>query len=263
MKINANLYVLLGIIYFSFFESYHLKAQNNNEIVSQTTDSKLPDFTVYTDGQEKKIAFFLYLRPIVQKENELLLAERADIKQRFIDEKAWDKAIRSKDSLYLVNLAAKYRVNGNRLNEEIFYRNLYKKVDIIPVELALTQAAIESAWGTSFFAIKANNLFGQWCFTPGCGIVPRKRKKGATHEVAKYSTVKMSVRSYMKNLNSHPAYKKLRESRHASRLKSENPNAIEMAIGLEHYSGIGMKYVKEIRKMIIKNRPLMGLENSL
>ena len=35
-------------------------------------------------------------------------------------------------------------------------------MDIIPVSLAIAQAAIESGWGTSRFALEGNALFGQW-----------------------------------------------------------------------------------------------------
>ncbi|WP_352256125.1 glucosaminidase domain-containing protein, partial [Pseudoalteromonas sp. 19-MNA-CIBAN-0066] len=42
-----------------------------------------------------------------------------------------------------------------------------RRVDIIPKELALMQAANESAWGTSRFARIGLNFFGQWCYTKG------------------------------------------------------------------------------------------------
>ena len=41
------------------------------------------------------------------------------------------------------------------------------------------QAANESAWGTSRFARIGLNFFGQWCYSKGCGMVPKRRNTGA------------------------------------------------------------------------------------
>ena len=35
-------------------------------------------------------------------------------------------------------------------------------MDMIPVSIALAQAAKESGWGTSRFALEGNAIFGQW-----------------------------------------------------------------------------------------------------
>ena len=36
------------------------------------------------------------------------------------------------------------------------------RMDMIPVSIALAQAAKESGWGTSRFALEGNAIFGQW-----------------------------------------------------------------------------------------------------
>ena len=45
-------------------------------------------------------------------------------------------------------------------------------MDEIPVSLAIAQAAKETGWGTSRFALEGNALFGQWTFS-GEGIKPK------------------------------------------------------------------------------------------
>ena len=65
---------------------------------------------------------------------------------------------------------------------------------------------MESAWGTSRFAREGNNLFGQWCYKTGCGIVPKRRGEGQVHEVASFESVDAAVASYLRNINSHRAY---------------------------------------------------------
>jgi Bax protein len=142
---------------------------------------------------------------------------------------------------------------------EVFFRKMLIHVDKIPASLALIQAAKESGWGTSYFAREGNNLFGHWCFEKGCGIIPRRRPEGATYEVRTFDDVADSVRAYIRNLNSHPAYREVRMQRYRMRLAGKQPDAHLMAGGLEHYSGIGMKYVETVREMIEGNEKFMGI----
>lgn len=214
---------------------------------------QLPDFSVYEDSKEKKKAFFDFLQPIVEYENDKVMAERDFILEKYQQVKSSD-TLTNEDKSRLLGLSLKYRIKADLKFDEGFFRPFLIKVDKIPVELALIQAANESAWGTSYFARKGNNLFGQWCFSPGCGIVPRRRSEGSTHEVAKFETVNEAVATYIRNLNSHPAYKPLRVNRYDARLNNEKPSGHDMAIGLQKYSAKGMEYVEIIRAMIDKNK---------
>ena len=49
---------------------------------------------------------------------------------------------------------------------------LKRRMDIVPVSLALAQAAKETGWGTSRFAQQGNALFGQWTWS-GEGLKPK------------------------------------------------------------------------------------------
>lgn len=215
--------------------------------------SKLPDFAKFTDVKQKKKAFFDFIRPMVKEENQILRNEHLRIKELSVDLSAGEELSISNQE-WLEEMAAYYRVTPFDENEEESLQMLLKKVDIIPESLFLAQAANESAWGTSRFARNANNIFGQWCFTEGCGIVPSKRKADETHEVEKFETVNDAVRSYMHHLNSHPFYEKLRDSRLSARKNNTPPSGYAMAIGLEKYSARGLEYVKEVRSMIRYNK---------
>lgn len=213
---------------------------------------KIPDFTQYKVVQEKKKAFFDFIRPMVIEENEILRNEYKHIQDLSKDILAGEK-ISSTQQVWLEAMAEYYRVAPFDVNEKGL-QALLKKVDIIPESLFLAQAANESAWGTSRFARTANNIFGQWCFTEGCGIVPKLRKAGETYEVQKFKSVNDAVRTYMHHLNSHPFYEKLRESRLTARKTNMDPSGYDMAIGLEKYSARGLAYVKEVRSMIRYNK---------
>ena len=126
------------------------------------------------------------------------------------------------------------------------------RVDTVPASLVLAQAANESAWGTSRFARRANNFFGVWCFTPGCGITPNRRDAGKTHEVRRYKSVQASVNHYIRMINTNNAYRELREIR--AELRDENRvNGLGLADGLLRYSERGPAYVRELKQMIRYN----------
>jgi len=221
--------------------------------------SDLPDFGRIKNVKKKKRQFFAYMKIPIDAENERVLAERKFVVYM---QTKFNKSIElsEDETAKLQEMIVRYRVENANINKSKCYKDLLMHVDIIPAELALVQAALESAWGTSYFARKANNIFGQWCFTPGCGIVPKRRPEGETHEVAEFESVSLSVRYYLQFLNSHPLFSKLRKARYKSRKNGEPPNALSMAGGLGAYSARGNEYVNELRSMIASNKPFMGLD---
>lgn len=233
--------------------------QGLNDTKRDPVVSDLPDFGRIKNVNKKKRQFFAYMKKPIDAENERLLVERkfvVDMQTKFNNNIEFTEDETAK----LQEMVVRYRVKNTHLNNSKCYNDLLLHVDIIPAELALVQAALESAWGTSYFARKANNIFGQWCFTPGCGIVPKRRPKGETHEVAVFDSVSLSVRFYMQFLNSHPLFSKLRKARSKNRKNNEAPDPISMAGGLGAYSARGSDYISELRSMIVSNKPYMGLE---
>jgi len=207
----------------------------------------LPNFDLYQDVTEKKAAFFSYLYSRTVLVNSRILLERQHL-----------QALQAKESLddadrdWLAAQAERLRVDEDNGSDEMF-RLLLRRLDTVPPSLVLAQAANESAWGTSRFARQGNNLFGQWCFSRGCGLVPLNRPEGASHEVASFRSAYHSVRAYVQNLNRHPGYKALRDLRAAIREKGEHPTGVQLAAGLGSYSERGEEYIREIRSMIRYN----------
>jgi Bax protein len=134
---------------------------------------------------------------------------------------------------------------------------MLSRVNVLPKALVLTQAANESAWGTSRFATKANNYFGHWCYTKGCGLVPRQRNEGSSHEVATFSSSQESVHRYFMNLNRNRAYADLRAIRAKLAAQGDNllttASATELTNGLLKYSERGSDYVTDLQAMIRHN----------
>jgi len=209
-----------------------------------------PNFSQYEAGKARKNAFFSYLLPIIQQQNTEIRIKRKQLLkwQKYPSELGWwDKRSLSKIAEY-------YRLINFDYRNEKHWRQLLIRVNSVPASLALAQAANESAWGTSRFAVNGSNYFGQWCFEKGCGIVPTKRSDGKAHEVAAFDSPKASVVSYLHNLNSHPAYAELRELRLELVNNNKKVTGIALVNGLLNYSERGEQYIKELSNMIRFNK---------
>lgn len=201
---------------------------------------------------ERQQAFLEQLAPIVERENARLTRLRGEVRQMLLAAGRGD--LPDDAASRLRQLAGKYRVKGKVMSDAAARQDLLERIDTIPPELALAQAANESAWGTSRFAREGNNLFGIWTYDKDKGIVPRNRPQGATHLVRRFDSFEESVRYYLYTLNSHPAYQDLREARAAARERGGVPSGEVLAGGLTRYSAKGELYVKLIRDLIKRVR---------
>jgi len=222
---------------------------------SESAKIPIPDFSQYENTTDKKKAFFSYLKPAVETQNNHILMQREFIhglRAKHIS----GEMITEKQMQELDWLAEEYRVDRvDNLNT--IFEQLLTRVDIIPVALVLVQTANESAWGTSRFALKGYNFFGLWCFRKGCGFVPKRRNDGAAHEVAKFNNLSRAMYTYMRNLNRHDAYTEMRSIRKQLRNKMQPISAVALSEGLTKYSERGDDYVIELKQMIRVNRELM------
>lgn len=219
---------------------------------------ELPDFSQYSQAADKKQAFFGFLAPVVAAENALIEQQRQGLQALHTKWLFKANSLNREQRSWLEYLAKRYRVDFD-LQEGAaeMFELLLRRVDVVPETLVLVQAANESAWGTSRFATEAFNLFGEWCFSEGCGIVPNLRGDEARHEVERFSTINASVRSYLMNLNTHPAYVELRTLRAAKRAENADIRALDLTPGLLSYSERGEAYIEELNAMIRVNRPLI------
>lgn len=220
--------------------------------VFKDDSSSLPDFSRFDQTKELKEAFFSYLEPIVESQNDTLRKQRAKLAAIARDYEA-DGDIGFFRRWRLEQLADAYGVPED-LDTELKIETLLRRIDIVPLELAAVQAAKESAWGRSRFATRANNLFGHWCFDPGCGLVPRNRTAGQQHELKAYDSVSEAIAGYMLNLNTHPKYLQFRQLRAELREAGEQLSGIALADGLLYYSERREAYVREVKSMIRQYR---------
>lgn len=215
--------------------------------LSSGINAKLPNFEQYHDVKLKKQNFFDFLYPLAQKAN-----HHVQIKRNKLIALKQHKQLSNKELEWLKRLSVQYKVPAN-LSSQPMIEALLNKIDIIPNALLLAQAANESAWGTSRFAKLANNLFGQWCYSKNCGLIPKKRGKNQHHQVQSFDSVYQSIEAYLFNLNQNSSYRLLRNIRHDLRKNHQKITGTALASGLVHYSERGLSYVNDIKKMILIN----------
>jgi Bax protein len=194
-----------------------------------------------------KAYFFNHMALMVIKENNKILQDRKFIKSFFFlkDQPRYknsDKLKRFKQIEKKYNLTSKDK-----------YDKFLRRIDIVPVSLVITQAAIESAWGKSRFFKEANNIFGHWTWT-GKGLVPKDRKAGLKHKIKIYDSLEDSIRGYLLNLNVGHSYKKFRAKRERLRKEGKILSGIALAPTLTNYSELKDEYTKLLVRMIKQNK---------
>lgn len=208
---------------------------------------------VTISNSHKKQKFIELLLPHIDEENQRILADRQWLEELSSDIHTRNTLTHS-NSEKLRLLAKAYKVSTASSSTAVLIDALLKRVDIIPASLTLAQAANETGWGTSRFAKQANNYFGIWTYEADKGLKPNKRESDKKHYVRKFSSAAESVRYYMKLLNTHPAYKELRDIRFSLRQRNHDISGVQLAQGLEKYSAKGAEYIKLITLLITQNQ---------
>jgi Bax protein len=213
----------------------------------------LPDFAAYVTAAEKKDAFFAYMTPRIALAQQEILDERFCIE--VIRDRLSEGIFPSSDDVALLReLAARYGIRYTNLQDLRFFEKLLIRVDLLPASMILAQAAHESGWGTSRFAVEGNNLFGIRCWKKGCGIVPRNRPAGEIYESKGYASPIDSIRDYLYQINTHEAYMGLRQTRAILRSRNLPLSGDLLISGIERYSERGNAYIADIRSFISRNR---------
>jgi uncharacterized FlgJ-related protein len=207
--------------------------------------------------ESKKEFFYRFALPLILHANELIRERRAEL-LALLETINAGRPLSATPYEFLAELASSLEVLDGELprdapgQQQIIDAILYR-LDEVPAGLALGQAAYESGYGTSRFAVQGNALFGQWTFD-GSGMTPEAQRESlGDYRIATYNWPFDSVRAYMLNLSRHPAYEEFRRLRAAARDSGQPLDSIELTAGLVNYSERGQEYVDTLRSIIEVN----------
>ena len=221
---------------------YNLKDVRKTKLVKPVRLSLLPNEMKMIESTEKRKNLFIQIiLPLIIEENNRIKLNRKklfSILNKNHNSNAEKKWLNEKFKQYGV------------LNKDL--STLKVRMDTVPVSLAIAQAAKETGWGTSRFALEGNALFGQWTWS-GEGIKPADADHNATHKIMKFKILKSSIRAYQRNLNTHSGYKEFRMARAALRDNRRNLDGLILATYLNRYAETGTEYVKIIKQIIKQN----------
>jgi Bax protein len=221
---------------------YTLEDVREKKLVKPVALTLLPNEIKMIESTKKRKEFFIQIvLPLILKENNNI---RIDRKRLFsIINKSNNSDLEKKW------LAKKYKQYGIPSKD---LSTLKIRMDEVPVSLALAQAAKETGWGTSRFALEGNALFGQWTWS-GEGLRPKESDKNEGHKVMKFNVLQASVRAYQRNLNTHSSYKDFRKARAELRDNGKPLDSLILAEYLDKYAETGNKYVEVLKKIIAQN----------
>ena len=222
---------------------YNLNDVRKKKLVKPVALTLLPQEIKMIENSKKRKEFFIQIiLPLIIEENNNIKLDRKTLftiinkSNNSNTEKKW--------------LEKKYKQYGVKSGD---LSSLKIRMDEIPVSLAIAQAAKETGWGTSRFALEGNALFGQWTWS-GEGLKPKEAKEGEKHKVMKFNILQASVRAYQRNINTHSTYKDFRKARAKLRDNNKPLDSIELSKHLNKYAETGNQYVEVLQKIIKQNK---------
>jgi len=222
---------------------YNLSDVRKKKLVKPVALTLLPDEIKMIENTKKRKDFFIQIvLPLIIKENNNIKLDRKTLFNIINKSNNTPKEIKWLEKKY-----KQYGVKSKNLS------TLKIRMDEIPTSLAIAQAAKETGWGTSRFALEGNALFGQWTWS-GEGLKPKDAEKGEGHKVMKFNVLQASVRAYQRNLNTHSTYKEFRKARAELRDLNKSLDSMELSKYLNKYAETGNQYVEVLQKIIIQNK---------
>ena len=220
---------------------YDLESVRDSKLVKPIYFTRLPkDLNLIKSTKKKKETFLKILLPLIAAENEKIEEDKKYLL------KILKENNKPENQKWINKKYRDYKVSKKDINE------LIEKMDVIPISIALAQAAKESGWGTSRFALEGNAIFGQWTWK-GDGIEPLEKSGDQNHKILKFPLLRASVKAYITNLNTHNGYKDFRKKRFELRKQNKALVGKELIDELDNYAQTGKEYTKVLRQIIEQN----------
>ena len=220
---------------------YDLDDIRINKITKPVEIGKLPYELKEIKVKQRKELFIKIVLPLILEENNKIILDRKKLFAILNKNNNSDS-----DNQWLNKKFKQYGISKKDI------LTLKRRMDVIPVSIAIAQAAKETGWGTSRFALEGNALFGQWTYSDK-GIKPAAADAGTKHKVMMFNVLKSSVRAYSRNLNTHKSYKEMRYARAIQRDNMGKLDSLELVDYLYNYAQTGKEYTVILKKIIVQN----------
>ena len=220
---------------------YDLDDIRINKITKPVEIGKLPYELKEIKVKQRKELFIKIVLPLILEENNKIILDRKKLFAILNKNNNSDS-----DNQWLNKKFKQYGISKKDI------LTLKRRMDVIPVSIAIAQAAKETGWGTSRFALEGNALFGQWTYSDK-GIKPAAADVGTKHKVMMFNVLKSSVRAYSRNLNTHKSYKEMRYARAIQRDNMGKLDSLELVDYLYNYAQTGKGYTVILKKIIVQN----------
>lgn len=221
------------IIYVDSPEDLKTKEKSNNYVYA-VRKIDLKSYPV----KEKKELFVNLMMPAIEISRNQILENKSLVKK--IIKRG---SIKNKEKDKLERLFDNYGI------EDKDTKQLLEKMIVPPTSLILSQAALESGWGTSRFFREGNNVFGIWSYDSSDERMKagETRENGFTAHLKKFSNLKEAVDAYILLISTGSAYESLRKG------INRGENSEKLAKYLVKYSELGYSYTERIEKVIRVN----------
>ncbi|MFN8439071.1 MAG: glucosaminidase domain-containing protein [Cytophagales bacterium] len=221
------------LTYFSQHQIHLDSIAKTKKIINLNGMSFPKDFKDISHKQRKTIFFQYTLSALIRTNNEIL-AHRAKVNDLYQNKNTWLRI----DSVYVDSLMSKYYAKN--------YSDLLLRMDVLPPSLVIAQAIDESGWGTSFFSMKANSIFGMKA--PRKTKMPTIKHPKYNFVTYKFESLGQGLDEYVLNLNRNPVYKQMWILRAKQREKNQIVKGEKIVAGISRYSSQGYRYINIIKK---------------
>ena len=230
---------------FSTLRSNQTQSHNFTKYFNRTSPENVRNKLEKISPYERKKDFINSMLPIIKNANQSILEKRDFL--FIIEKKIENNNLNVLEAAILKKMFREYKIKNNDISE------LKKRMDIVPISLAIAQAAIESGWGTSRFAIEGNAYFGQKVIGSKIRGIKPNGIENPLVKIRTFDNLNGSVNAYINNLNTHFAYKNFRKSRNELRSFGKIPEGIILVKQLKKYSELGEEYVNKVQKVMNEN----------
>lgn len=191
--------------------------------------------------KDHKKKFVCELLPAAIRMNKIVYKQRLQVLA--LEQKSKKTSLDSEERRWLAEIKKQFI-----LKESASFADLLSRVDIVPLSILITQAAIESGWGTSRASLQAKNIFGIHGNIKSDNCMPALKDPSVC--IKKYASIDQSLSDYIQFLNTKKSTEGFRQKRAQMRAQDVVLDPFALVATLTRYSERGTEYTRQVSAMM-------------